>query len=123
MITHIPNLDLFRAECLSKAENNNKFFYTDGESIHYNVSKIPVVYNEDRTQSVCLVRLTSKEEIDEFNSLSSCDRIGVCENKEYIFDDDGEDIYNSVYDQSPKTYTEDGTDYTYTPPKLIGVFA
>ncbi len=124
IITHIPNLDLFRAECQALAENGNKFFSYDGESLTYNVSQIPVVYNSDYTQSVCLVRLVTEDEQDTFNALTTVKRIGICENNQYIFDDGGEDIYNSVYDQSPIEITDEHGDiHTYTPPPMIGVFA
>ena len=120
IITQIPNLDLFRAECQALAESGNKFFSYDGETLTYNVSQIPVKYNADFTQSVCLVRLVTVEEQEVFDALTTANRIGVCENKEYIFDDGGEDIYNSVYDQTPVVIDDETT---YTPPPMIGVFA
>lgn len=123
IITHIPDLDAFRAECKAKAEEGNKFFSIDEDVITYNVAKIPVVYSDDLIQSVCLVRLITDEEIEEFTSLESCDRIGVCENNEYIFETGGEVIYNAVYDQSPVIFEIDGEQHTHTPPQMIGVFA
>ena len=124
ILTHISNLDLFRAECKSKAGEDNKYFSTDEDgNILYNVAKIPVVYSADLTQSVCLIRLVTDEEKDEFDTLTSCERIGICENSEYIFDDGGEDIYNAIYDQTPVTVNADGDTSTYTPPALIGLFA
>lgn len=123
IITYIPDLNSFRAECKSKAEAGNKFFSINDGVISYNVDKIPVVYNEDYSQSVCLVRLVTDDEIGEFNSLTTCERIGICENDVYNFDDGGEDIYNSVYNQTPKQFMIDGKEYIHTPPKQIGVFA
>lgn len=120
IITYIPNLDLFRVECQALAESGNKFFSYDGEAITYNVSQIPVRYSDDGTQSVCLVRLVTAEEQEVFDALTTANRIGVCENKAYIFDDGGEIIYNSVYDQTPIVIDEDTT---YTPPSIMGVFA
>jgi len=120
IITHIPDLDLFRTECQALAESGNKFFSYDGETLTYNISQIPVVYNSDYTQSVCLVRLVTEDEQETFDALTTVERIGVCENKAYIFDDDGEAIYNSIYDQTTVIIDEDTT---YTPPPMIGVFA
>ena len=120
IITYIPNLTLFRSECQALAESGNKFFSYDGETITYNVSQIPVIYSSDSTQSVCLVRLVTEDEQKTFNALTTVDRVGVCEDKVYIFDDGGEAIYNSVYDQTPVIIDEDTT---YTPPPMIGVFA
>jgi hypothetical protein len=120
IITHIHNLDLFRDECQALAEGGSKFFSYDGEALTYNVAQIPVVYNNDYTQSVCLVRLVTEDEQETFDALATVDRIGICENKEYIFDDGGEVIYNTVYDQSPVIIDEETT---YTPPQMIGVFA
>jgi hypothetical protein len=120
IITHIPNLDLFRAECKPLAGSGNKFFSYEDEKLTYNVSQIPVVYSSDYIRSVCLVRLVTEDEIEAFNALTTIERIGVCENNQYIFDDGGEDIYNSVYDQTPVIIDEDTT---YTPPPMIGVFA
>ena len=125
IITHIPDLDAFRAECLALAEDGNPFFNYNGETITYKVAKIPVRYNTDFTQSVCLIRLVTQEEQDQFNALDTVNRIGICENKAYIFDsEEDENIYNTVYDQTPVTITdEDGNEHTHTPPQMIGVFA
>lgn len=121
IITYIPNLDLFRAECQTLAESGNKFFSYDGEKLTYNVSQIPVVYSSDYTQSACLVRLVTEDEQETFNTLTSIERLGVCENNQYIFDSQAqEDTYNSVYDQTPVIIDEETT---YTPPPMIGVFA
>ena len=118
IITYIPDLAAFRVECQAKAEAGNKFFTINDEVLTYNVAQIPVAYNGNT--SVCLVRLVTGEEIEEFDSLASCERIGICEDNAYIFDAGGEDIYNTVYDQSPIVIDEETT---YTPPQMIGVFA
>jgi hypothetical protein len=122
IITHIPDLNLFRAECKALAENDSKFFSYNSETktLSYNVAQIPVRYNADYTQSVCLVRLATKDEQEAFDALTTVNRIGICENKEYIFDEGGKAIYDSVYDQSPVVIDKDTT---YTPPAMIGVFA
>lgn len=114
IITYIPDLLAFRAEANTNAANGVHGFAVDEDGvITYNIAKIPVHYNG--LKSLCLVRLMSKEDIDVFDALVSCERIGVCEDGAYVFDDGGEAIYNEVYDQTP---TED-----YTPPQMIGVFA
>ena len=125
VITYIPNLDLFRVECKALAESGNKFFSYNSEtkSLSYNVAQIPVKYNADYTKSVCLVRLSTKDEQDTFNALTTVNKIGVCENKTYVFDVGGKSIYDSVYNQTPVTTTIDGETFTYTPHAMIGVFA
>ena len=120
IITYIHDLNLFRKEAIECARNDTKgFSFDDGGSITYNICKIPVHYNGDGIRSLCLVRLLTQDEIGFFDSLKTCERIGVCENKTYIFDDGGKAIYDDVYDQTPIN-TQDGT---YTPPEMIGVFA
>lgn len=121
IITYIPDLLAFRAECKAKADDGNKFFTFNDDVLTYNVAQIPVVYSGDK--SVCLVRLVTDEEVEEFDSLNSCQRIGICEDNTYIFDDGGEVIYNEVYDQAPVTTVIDGEEFTCTPPPMIGVFA
>lgn len=120
-ITHIPNLDLFRVECQALAESGNKFFSYDGEKLTYNISQIPVVYSSDLGSSVCLVRLSTEDEQEAFDSLETIEVLGVCENNEYIFNsDDDKATYDSVYDQTP---VDMGDGHFYTPPPMIGVFA
>ena len=125
IITYIPNLDLFREECQALAESGNKFFNYNGETLVYNVSQIPVHYNKDGIRSVCLVRLTTEDEQDTFNALTTVERLGVCENKQYTFDSQTkEDTYNDAYDQTPiEINDKDGNIYIYTPQPMIGVFA
>lgn len=121
IITHIPSLDLFRAECQTLAESGNKFFSYDGEILTYNISQIPVVYSSDFGSSVCLVRLVTDDEQETFDALETIERLGVCEDKEYIFNSDNDKaIYDSVYDQTP---VDMGDGYFYKPPPMIGVFA
>ena len=126
MITHIPKLDLFRAECKALAEEENEFFSYNAETeeISYKVARIPVVYTDDLGSSVCLVRLITDDEIETFNALTTCDRIGTCEGNVYVFDSEAaEALYDSVYDQTPVNIEVDGETITYTPPAMIGVFA
>lgn len=125
IITYIPNLDLFRAECQALAEAGNKFFSYDGETLTYNISQIPVVYMPDYTQSLCLVRLLKEDEQETFDALTTIDRLGVCDNKEYIFNsDDDKATYEDARGALEYTYTyEDGNEQTAYKPYMIGVFA
>ena len=124
IITHIPDLDAFRLEASTMADNEIFGFTKDEDgNVVYNITKIPVHYGKNN-DSVCLVRIMTNKEQESFDLLETVHRLGVCENGEYIFDDNCETIYDSVYDQTPVTYTdEDGVEYTYTPPKKIGVIA
>lgn len=119
IITHIPDLDAFRLEATGNAINGVLGFAIIDGLLSYNITKIPVYYGENN-DSLCLVRLISDEELLVFSAMSSCSRIGTCEDNAYIFDDGGKVIYDSVYDQTP-VELEDGT--FYTPPLMIGVFA
>ena len=113
-------MDIFRADCRNLAEAGSKTFTYNNGSVGYVVDKIPVKYNANKTQSVCLIRLNSAEEEAEFNGIETVSRLGVCEGKVYIFDSaESEALYDLVYDQSPVMI--DGNEYT--PPKMIGVFA
>ena len=121
IITYIPDLDAFRLEAATNASNGVKgFSFNDDGAMSYDIAKIPVYYNSDGVRSICLIRLVTDLELKTFNSLVSCEKIGVCENKIYTFDDGGEDIYNDVYDQAP---VDLGEGVMYTPPQMIGVFA
>jgi len=122
IITYIPDLAAFRLEANANAQSGTHGFAFDDDdgTINYNVAKIPVHYNPDGVRSLCLIRLMTEKDEDVFNALASCEKIGECINKEYIFDAGGEDIYNEVYDQTP-VELDDGT--FYTPPAMIGVFA
>ena len=121
IITYIPDLTAFRLEANTNAQaKSHGFTFTDGGDISYNVAKIPVHYNPDGIRSLCLIRLMTKEDEAVFNGLASCEKIGECINKDYIFDAGGEDIYNEVYDQAP---VDLGGGEFYNPPKMIGVFS
>lgn len=123
IITYIPNLTLFRVEANEKADQGNPFFsFTEDGTVLYNVSKIPVVYKD--LESVCLIRLIKDEEIEEFSSLTSCSRIGICTDGEYVFDSEaGKIIYESVYDTKERMIEIDGEQISYKPPYNIGMFS
>jgi len=112
ILTHIDDLNLFRAECMEKAESGNTFFTFNGDDISYNISKIPVRYNG--LKSVCLVRLTTDDEIEEFESLTSVENIGshTKGDEDYTFKDGGKDKYDSVYGEDQQQVA-----------LMIGVFA
>jgi len=118
IITYIPDLLAFKVEAQANAESNILgFSIDDNGEVNYNIAKIPVFYNE--LQSICLIRLSdnkkewdSASELDVFNSMETCQRIGACENGEYIFDEGGKTIYEAVYDT-----TAENAAY------MIGVFA
>lgn len=128
IVAHIPDLTAFRAECKALAEQGNPFFDVDEDTgaVVYKIDKVPVVYSAEGTQSVCLVRLSSPEEIQQFNALDSVQRIGEhrAGRSTYDFDEGGEAIYDSIYDRTPVTLiSPDGVEIEITPPQLIGVFA
>ena len=121
IIVYIPNMIAFRSEAKVSAEAGVLGFSIDeGGGVNYNVSKIPVVYNG--LKSVCLIRV-NEDEKEVFDSLESCYKIGECIDSEYIFDVDGEELYNSVYDQSPIEFIDEEASHYYTPPSKIGLFA
>ena len=122
IIVYIPNMINFRIEAKSNAESGIMGFSIDETGgVSYNVSKIPVVYSG--LESVCLIRVNDDEK-EVFDAMTTCFKLGECVNSEYVFDEDCEEIYDSVYDQSPIIFTdEEGVDHSYIPPKMIGLFA
>jgi hypothetical protein len=125
LITYIPNVEEFRAEAQANAENNVLGFSIDDEgNLSYDVGKIPVFYHVDGKRTLSLIRLLNQDEVDVFDSLDTCQKIGVCENGEYIFDVGGQEIYDSVYDRTAVEITDtDGNVRQYTPPTILGIFA
>lgn len=123
IITYIPDLTAFRAEASSKANDNISGFVMDDGKVTYTVGKIPVHYSGN--ESLCLIRLNMQDEIDIFESMASCFRLGVCEGNSYIFDSsEDEAIYDRVYPRTPVVMTDtDGVEYTKVYPYKIGVFS
>ena len=128
IITYIPNLTAFREEALQKALNGDLGFSADDElNISYNAVKIPVHYAGD--ESLCLLRLTTREELAAFDSIASCVKIGKAEkvNGElrYVFDSDADQAtYERV--RGPLEYNykdENGETMTAYKPYMIGGFA
>ena len=127
ILTYVEDLDLFRAECEALALADNNFFSYDEETkeISYNVSRIPVHYNDDYTKSVCLVRLSTEAEQEAFDELTTMVRIGVADAGQYVFDSvESKAIYDTIYDQTPIEIVIEGEqNIFYTPPAMIGLFA
>ena len=125
LITYIPNVEKFRAEAQANAENNVLgFSIDDDDNLSYDVGKIPVFYHADGERTLSLIRLLNQDEVDVFDSIETCQRIGVCENGEYIFDEGGQEIYDSVYDRTAVEITDiDGNVTEYIPPEMLGQFA
>ncbi len=123
IITYIQDLSAFRAEALSKVENNAHGFSIDTDgNVNYNVTKIPVHYNGN--ESICIVRLINQEEKDSFNDMNSCKRLGVVEDLTAIFDNDEcKDTYERVRgDRIVTVKSPDGSDIQIELPYLIGSF-
>lgn len=115
IIVYIPDLEVFRSESAKLAFNNDPLLsFIDGKLI-FNVEKIPVKYNEN--ESICLVKILDSD-IDRLNSI---ERLGICVDKEYIFDsEECEAVYDRV--NGPLEFT-DSYGEKHFKPKIIGVFA
>ena len=123
IITYISDLMAFRAEALQKANEGVAGFVMNDGGVNYTIGKIPVHYSG--SESLCLVRLNTQDEINIFTSMASCVRIGVCENNSYVFDSpEKEAIYDRVYPRAPTiAIDDDGIEYTKVYPYKIGVFS
>ena len=90
IITHVPDLDIFRAEVAGSS-----LFYAENDSVTFTKTSVPVQYNGD--ESVCLIRLNDSELI-EFNSLTSIVSLGECVGGEYVFNNETDQLtYERVY--------------------------
>jgi hypothetical protein len=116
VITYCPDPSLLVAEVAEKLPH---YLTEDGE---FCVDKVPVVHTSNGTATLCLVRCRDEEEIQLLSSLSSLEVLGTYDQ---VFADPALTAkYDSVYNRSPKTYTdEEGNEYTVTPPNRIGEFA
>lgn len=111
IITYIPDLVEFRKEATENAHKNIKGFTVDHEGrLTYSINKTPVFYGVSGNRSICLVSLLTDEDINIFNNLSTCERLGECIDGEYVFDDGKQSTYEEVKGDLSHTYT-------------IGVFA
>lgn len=115
IILYIPDLTKFRVEGDELASKRDPLFSFDDGSLVYNVKKIPVCYSGN--ESVCLVRGLDSD----VDRLESIERLGVCIDKEYIYDSpESEAIYDRV--NGPlEVGLNDGEKMLR--PKMIGVFA
>jgi hypothetical protein len=125
LITFIPNLTAMIAEAIAIQNDDEstlaKYFTVDEDSgVSFNVAKIPVVRTTNN-QSVCRVRGMSRAVIE---SSSTIKVIGeVFGDDDYVFDEGGQAIYESIYDTSTRMIDDgEGGQVEYTPPYKIGVF-
>jgi hypothetical protein len=123
LITFVPSLSAMVAEAIAIQSDEesilSRYFTVDDESVSFNVAKVPVVRTTNN-QSLCLVRGISRSVIESSTTIKV---IGEVIGGEYIFDEGGQDIYESIYDTKPRMI-DDGEDgqIEYTPPYKIGGF-
>jgi len=122
-ITHVNNIQ----ELINEAQSikNDKecllgdYFSIEDSGVKFNATKIPVFYSKDG-QTLCLVRGVPRSVIESSKSINV---IGECIDGEYLFYEEGQAIYESIYDTNPRLIDEGGVTIEYTPPYKIGVFA
>ena len=123
LITYVPSLSAMIAEAIAIQDDEEstlaRYFTVDDEGVSFNVAKVPVVRTTNN-QSLCLVRGISRSVIESSTTIKV---IGEVIGGEYIFDEGGQDIYESIYDTKPRMI-DDGEDgqIEYTPPYKIGGF-
>ena len=124
VITYIPNLVAFRDEARQKAEEGIKgFSLSEDNSVNYIVTKVPVHYSGNET--LCVIRLINDEDVNVFDSLTSCVRLGLVNDDDSInFDDDESKItYERVRGSLSEEYKDgEGKTQIKTKPYLIGGF-
>lgn len=131
VITHVTNLDEFRAEAKQLAfavdEQGRKlvkdlYYNEETDELIYGVSKIPVIYKEGTpVESITLIRAEDDSDLAHFNYMV---RLGKCVDGEYIFDTpEAKAEYERVHDTSSYVETApDGSEVEVTKPYQIGVF-
>lgn len=88
IITHVPNLEAFRAEI---ASTNNPAFVLIGDKVFFDVPTVTVIYGDN--ESICLARCNESA----FTDLNSIARIGIAKNGNFEFDNDAaKDAYDRV---------------------------
>ena len=116
VITYCENIPAMVAEI---AEKFPERLSEDGKFL---VTKIPTVVVRSAGKSLCLVRCLDDQEYADLDSLENLEVLGTYE--EVFSDPEKLAKYDSVYDRSPRILHDDkGSQYTYTPPDKIGVFA
>ena len=123
LITYVPSLSAMIAEAIAIQDDEEstlaRYFTVDDEGVSFNVAKVPVVRTTNN-QSLCLVRGISRSVIE---SSTTIQVIGEVVGGEYIFDEGGQDIYESIYDTKPRMIDDgEGGQIEYTPPYKIGGF-
>ena len=123
LITYIPDLAAMRAESLEIQDTDSAlatYFTVDDSKVSFNVAKVPVVRTKEN-QSLCLIRGIPRAVLDLSQSIKV---IGHVTSGEYIFEDDGQAIYEGVYDTESRMIDDgEGGEFLYTPPYKIGMFA
>ena len=123
LITFVPSLSAMAAEAIAIQDDEEstlaRYFTVDDEGVTFNVAKVPVVRTTNN-QSLCLVRGISRAVIE---SSTTIQVIGEVVGGEYVFDEGGQDIYESIYDVNPRMIDDgEGGRVEYTPPYKIGGF-
>ena len=123
LITFVPSLSAMIAEAIAIQSDDEsqlaRYFTVDDENVSFNVAKVPVVRTTNN-QSLCLVRGISRAVIE---SSTTIQVIGEVVGGEYIFDEGGQVIYESVHDTKPRMIDDgESGQVEYTPPYKIGGF-
>jgi hypothetical protein len=124
LITFVPSLTAMIAEAIAIQDDEEsplaRYFTIKEDGVSFDVSKIHVVRNTNN-QSVCRVRGISRAVIE---SSSTIKVIGeVFGDNDYVFDEGGQTIYESIYDTKPRMIDDgEGGQVEYTPPYKIGSF-
>jgi hypothetical protein len=124
LITFVPSLSAMVAEAIAIQDDEEstlaRYFTVDDEGgVSFNVSKVPVVRTTNN-QSLCRVRGISRAVIE---SSTTIQVIGEVVGGEYIFDEGGQAIYESIHDVNPRMMDDgNGGEYLYTPAYKIGGF-
>jgi hypothetical protein len=123
LITFVPSLTAMIAEAIAIQDDEEstlaRYFTVNEDGVSFDVSKVPVVRTTNN-QSVCLVRGISRSVIESSTTIKV---IGEVVGGGYVFDEGGQDIYESIYDTKPRMIDDfDGGQVEYTPPYKIGGF-
>lgn len=140
LITHVPSILALRTEAATIAADsehpmNEYFVVNEDQTVDFSVVKIPVHYTSN-DETLCLIRGIDRSVIESSTSINvigehlkdayitNNEGEAVYIENDYIFDEGGEAIYNSIYNQAPRMIDDgDGGQVQYTPPSMIGVFA
>tara|TARA_R110001583_G_scaffold21308_3_gene80885 strand:+ start:36953 stop:37336 length:384 start_codon:yes stop_codon:yes gene_type:complete len=123
LITFVPDLRAMVAEAIAIQDDEEstlaRYFTVNEDGVSFDVSKVPVVRTTNN-QSVCLVRGISRSVIESSTTIKV---IGEVVGGEYVFDEGGQAIYESIYDTKPRMIDDgEGGQVEYTPPYKIGGF-